>query len=422
MTLRFNLKRIEERFLLLVTAFMFISFYIFSTYTWGRYLLALAAILVFGIGVVLHNDYSYKIKLNMFHIIQILFSVYCLLSCIWSIDNTLTLEKSMTLFQIVFFFSLLACYFIKLDSAAPLFDVIMWSGYIVSIYTFVYYGGINSITDMLIRSSRLSNDFANSNSIGMLCAIACIIQVYKIIYEKKAWSSFFMIPTIMILAVCQSRKSIIALVLGLIAMIILMNAKKKNWIVSLFKIIVSLVVFYFILKMLLSLEIFTGLTKRLDLLFQTLISPESVDAETSAATRLNFINIGFDYFSQKPILGYGFSTSNIILSREAMQNTYFHNNYIELLFCGGIIGLFLYYANYVYLLYSLVKYRKFSQKENDLCIIILIIMLIMDLGCVTYSNKNQYFYFMTFYINLEIIKRERNRLTLDVKEDTMQAS
>lgn len=418
MTLKINFSKIEEKFLWIVTTFMFVSFYVFVTYTWGRYLLAASACIVFAFGVILHRQFTYKFKINFFHIFQILFAVYCLLTCIWSIDSELSLSKAITMFQILIFFSMLFCYFIKLESIEPLFDVIMWSGYIVSIYTFVYYGGIQTIFDMLNNNIRLSNDFANSNSIGMLCAIACIIQFYKILYYKKFQTAVFMIPTIIILAVCQSRKSIIAFVLGVIAIIVLKNSTKRNWIVSLFKILVSLIIFFVLLKALLSLDIFSGLNKRFDQLITTILTPENIDENTSAATRFNYISIGLDYFWDRPLLGYGFGASGPILARETTHNTYFHNNYVELLVCGGIIGFLIFYFNYAYLLYNLIKLRKFSPKQTDICIIMLVIMLVMEFGCVTYYNKNQYFYFMTCYINLEILKRERNRISLNVQTDS----
>lgn len=420
MTLKINFNKIEDKFIWFVTTFMFVSFYVFVTYTWGRYVLAGAAVIVFGLGVVLKKQFTYKFRINYFHIFQLLFAVYCLFTCVWTIDGSLSLSKTLTMFQILIFFTMLMSYFVKLDSIEPLFDVIMWSGYIVSIYTFVYYGGITTILDMLNTSIRLSNDFANSNSIGMLCAIACIIQFYKILYHKKYYSAIFMVPTMLILAVCQSRKSIIALVLGIIAIIVLKNSTKKNWIVSLFKIIISLAIFFVLLKALLSMDIFAGLNKRFDQLIITLLSPEEIDANTSAATRFSYIEIGLNYFYNRPLLGYGFGASGPILLRETTHNTYFHNNYIELLVCGGLVGFVLFYANYAYLLFNLIKMRKYAPKQTDICIIILVIMLIMEFGCVTYYNKNQYFYFMICYINLEILKRERNRLSSNVNEDCSQ--
>lgn len=408
MTLKINFKNIEEKFLWFVTLFMFSSLYIFSTQSWGRYILAICSVIIFGIGVILHNGFSYKLKLNMYHIIQFTICVYCLFSCIWAINPSGALSRSYAMLQFFVFFSMLLAYFIKLESIEPLLDIVMWSGYVVAIYTFVYYGGISEIMDSLATAQRLTNEFCNVNLIGMICAVACIIQVYKMLYSKKYWSAIFMVPTIIILAACQSRKSILMLILGIIAVIFLKNINNKNWIKSFFKIIISLVILYFAIKFLLSLDIFSGMNKRLDGLFAS-FALEEMSVDSSTGLRLNYISIGLDYFLNRPFFGYGFASSGTILVRETSHNTYFHNNFVELLVNGGVVGFSLYYFNYVYLLYNLIKLRRFSVKETDICIIVLIILLIMDFGIVSFGEKVQYFYFMICYIQVEILKRERNK-------------
>ena len=71
MTLKFNFNKIEEKFLWFLTTFMFVSFYVFVTYSWGRYVLAGVACIIFGLGVILHQQFTYKFKMNYFHIFQI---------------------------------------------------------------------------------------------------------------------------------------------------------------------------------------------------------------------------------------------------------------------------------------------------------------------------------------------------------------
>ena len=404
MTLKINVRSIEEKFLLLITTFTFVSFYIFSTFTWGKYVLILGSALVFGVGVIMHNGFSEKLKLDMFHIILIVFCIYCLFSCSWALDPNAALTRTYTMLQILVFFSMLMAYYIKFDSISKLLDIIMWSGYIVSIYTFVFYGGFSAILNMIISTNRLSNQFSNVNSIGMICATACIIQVYKIIYEKRFISSLFLVPTILILAACQSRKSMIMLIFGVLAIVILKNLNNKQWLKSFFKIVVSLVILFAVFRFFLNLEIFSGLNDRLQGLLFFIDNNSVVDDSTSL--RLDYIQIGMKYFLKSPIWGHGFGSSHYILRKEVSRNTYFHNNFIELLVNGGLIGFLIYYFNYAYLLFSLIKLRKHSSKETDICIVLLLNLLFMDLGIVSYVEKTQYFYFMVCYLQLIHTKKK----------------
>lgn len=408
MKLKIDFKNVKSNLLWLVTLFMFSSLYIFSTQSWGRYVLAISSVVIFVIGVLLQDGFSMKFKLNMYHIIQLMICVYCLFSAIWGINPYGAVSRAYAMLQFLVFFSMVMAYFIKMDSIEPLLDILMWSGYAVAIYSIYYYGGITKIMEVLAVGQRLSNRFCNVNMIGMICSVACIVQFFKILYFKKYLSAIFMVPAILVLAACQSRKSIFMLVLGMVAVILLKNINNKQWIKSACKIIISLVVLFFVLKKLLNLEIFAGLNERL----QGLISGftiEGADPYSSTSVRLNYIDIGLRYFLDRPLFGYGFASSGNILGRETSHNTYFHNNFVELLVNGGIIGFSLYYFNYVYLFYNLIKYRKHGIKETNICLIILFVILVMDFGLVSFSDKTQYFYFIICYIQVEILKRERNK-------------
>ena len=407
MTIKIDLKKIEKRFLWFITLFMFVSLYIFSTYTWGRYVLAISSCMIFAIGVLIKDGFSLKIKLNMFHISQILMCVYILLSCVWAINPSGALSRTSTMVQILVFFSMIMTYYARYDSITPLLDILMWAGYIVAIYTIIYFGGITSIMNMLLTAQRLTNNFCNVNIIGMICALAITIQVYKILYFKKFHSVVFVLPTIITLAACQSRKSLLMLAVGIILIVLLKNWGKKNFLISIIKISASLFVIYLIFNAILNTEIFAGLrTRLLGLLVG--FSAEDLSTNSSTGLRMSYIDIGLQYFKNRPLLGYGFAASQLILNREVAHSTYFHNNFIEILVHGGIVGFVIYYFNYAYLLYFLTKLRKYNSKETDICLILLLTLLFMDYGIVSYVEKTQYFYFMICHLQVIRLKKERN--------------
>ena len=100
----------------------------------------------------------------------------------------------------------------------------------------------------------------------------------------------------------------------------------------------------------------------------------------------------------------------IILSLIHILNfdAYLHNNYIELLAGGGIIGAAVYYSMYVYLLTKTWKLRLYKNDEYGICLIVMLLLLIVDWGSVSCYSKSTYFYFMLFNLqvkNLMSIKR-----------------
>ena len=111
-------------------------------------------------------------------------------------------------------------------------------------------------------------------------------------------------------------------------------------------------------------------------------------------------------FYKTPILGIGMGNSLELLASVGQRRTYLHCNFVEILASGGIIGFVIYYCIYVKLLGGLWKYRKYRSQTTNLCIVLLLLMLIMDYGMVTYYDKQQYLYFMCFFLQLELLKKD----------------
>ena len=96
-----------------------------------------------------------------------------------------------------------------------------------------------------------------------------------------------------------------------------------------------------------------------------------------------------------------------ILARDYLNfNAYLHDNFVELLCGGGIIGFGLYYAMYVCLFSQLWKYRHVDRQRVAFFTLWLVLMLAMNYGMVTYYSKAQNFYLMIHFVNVFDLKRK----------------
>lgn len=74
--------------------------------------------------------------------------------------------------------------------------------------------------------------------------------------------------------------------------------------------------------------------------------------DQSDSIRDNLIRGGMEIFYDHPILGIGFGGTSKVLGM------YAHNNFVEMLACGGFIGFTIYYSLYAYILIKSAVYRK----------------------------------------------------------------
>ena len=284
-----------------------------------------------------------------------------------------------------------------------LLRAVMWSGYIVSIYAIFYYG-----LDTLIRSTandnlRISNTFNNINTIGMLVAYACVIQVYLLINSGFSLSSLFMLPALVALAGTQSRKALILLLLGVFLLVMIRNFRNKRFLRAVLHGVLILVAFAALIFLLLQTGLFQGLLERMESLLRSYLGVGKLDIRTVMR------RVGWAQFVKTPFLGIGIGSSGRLLAQAIRLNTDLHCNYVELLACGGIVGFLLYDSIYAYLFTNIVIRGDRSDPETLICTVLLLLNLVMDYGAVSYSGKTQYFFFMIYFLHVKHLKAARRQ-------------
>lgn len=385
----------------LLTALLLSGFYILDMSSLCSVVLMGGTFLIFMI-YAWKNNFKVRLTLEKFHINILVMGLYCICSTIWSLSPLLSLENAITLFELLICMSVLYMNYTEYDSIEDLYYVLMLAGSFVSFYTFLTYG-IGTITSTIATGGRLPLKFANINAIAMISTMCIVIYIYRTLYRLNSIVQiiFFGIASfcsLIVIVATGSRKALITVVFCIMS-IILIRYKSRRFLNTFLKWSILLITGLIVLKVLSNFSFFTGINERMNGLFALITGKGTVDV--SARIRQEYVVLGLAVFKKHPIIGIGMGASGTYLNMITGANEYFHNNYIELLACGGIVGSVLYYRIWLYPLLILIKMRKKALHSSSLSIVLIFIFLIMDYGMVTYLSKNTYLYLMIFYVQVK---------------------
>lgn len=383
----------------LVTLLLF-SFYAMGGDPRGKYL-QLGTTAVLGCFVILRYGKKLNFHIAPFHIYMLLFLSFCAVSYSWAILPIPCLHWVFLIGQTLLCLSVVYIYADHQDSTLPLLDSIRWAGYLLTIYLFCTYGWSN-LHYMLQESIRLDSDLLNSNTVGMLCAFSIILTLYRVLFVKFSLSYIFVIPTFILFAVSNSRKAFFILVMGISA-VVAIKYMKRNLIVNIISGIFIVGLGFLLFYALLSLPMLEGMKMRLMGILGLFSS--SYDMDLSTYQRSLMIKIGFEQFLRTPFLGIGIGSSGILTEPVVGWPCYLHNNYVELLSCGGIVGTTLYYLLYIIPGIQLFKYKYCPDKNTLICLILLVLLLLMEWAFVSYNSKEIYFFILVFFLQVKLNKR-----------------
>ncbi len=333
----------------------------------------------------------------------LLFILYCACTVLWSWDMVDTLQNSFAVFIRSFYVMLFYFQYREEEDIWPLFNSYKWAAVFVSLYTLYVYG-ISGIFSIFAAAGRLDNDFANANSLGLCVAYAAIIAAYEWLFcQKSLLSMAAMFPCLLLLAASGSRKALVVLVLGVL-ILLFFRYKTRSMLKSIFKMIPAVLLAGVAGYMLLSTSIFSGVIERMDTLLNLATGAGVVDGST--LERKMMVEVGWAQFMKTPILGIGIGASGDLLLINGGRDTYLHNNFIELLCCGGIVAFCLYYAMYYYCFRSMLQYRNNSRHHVPLGITLLLLSFMMGMGLVHYEGVSSWFYIMIFFLIVEKCQRD----------------
>ncbi|MDI9461664.1 MAG: O-antigen ligase family protein [Saccharofermentanales bacterium] len=391
------------------TLLYFVGIYVSDTIPYGK------TMIVFALGMMLvslYIRYGTKIpkqrRYNGYLLYIFSFLIYCALSMIWAKDPSLTVSK---IFALLFIF--IAMFIINLSygdgsSFDPVLEVIMYGGHAIAVYIIIRYGW-SGVVHLITSNTRISNDLINANTIGMCAAYSLVINIYFVIYYGLKLRDILVFPTGIVLIVSQSRKAVIIVIVGIIGIYFLKHFSKRNFRISITKFLIGAIIISVLLIFISRLSFMAEIMSRFaDIL--DMISGKGTRETNTAWLRFAYNDLGLQLFRQSPLIGIGIGNANLYTQILFGNNHYLHNNYVELLACGGLIGFFLYYSIHLYILFFLWKYRKYRDKEFDICLVLLLINLIVDYGAVSYYDKGRYLFLYLYWlktISLTEIREER---------------
>lgn len=322
-----------------------------------------------------------SINYNLSIISFIFFTFLCFLSILWSINYDASLERSFTLAQICLY---MIIFYNLLYNESDLIEYLLYGITLVTFFNFfLLFNNLGFSYEVLYFNYRFQGLTGNSNilSMQMLASIlSAIILMHK---NSNQWNIFFCllsIPlSIQIILMTGSKKGLFGVILYLILLFYLWA--KSNINLSYIFLIFCLFIIGFgasFLSFLDNVVDFNSVYLALERRITEFIFVE----DASTTSRINYIVEGLNYISNRPLFGHGINTFSNIFS------TYAHNNFIEVTFSVGIIGLIIYYNFYLQIFLSLSSLS--NNVNKNFITSILLIMLVLDLAYVSYYSKLQF--------------------------------
>ena len=397
-----NTKKLCDKTIWILTLWWIVAIYLFAQETWGRYYYFMASVAVFILTAVKRHG-KVNLRIRAYHLYMIGFALFCGLSAVWAREPAAAISKCQTIILTVVCCSMMYPFYEEQESVEQLVTMLMWSGYIVALYSIQKFGLSTLLAATVSRHTRMDFGYNNSNTIGMICALSIVIQVYKIIYGERSLWSLLMMPSIVVVAASQSRKALMLMPVGVMMVMLLKNAGNKNVVKGFVKAVFSIAVLVIVIIGLSQLSIFNGMNERMERMFNSFTGEGIVD--NSSIVREKMREAGIAQFLKTPVIGVGIGSSATITELAAGYRTYLHNNYVELLACGGILGTMLYYIPYIACLSVFCRIKNIRNRQTVICITIILVLLVMDYGMVSYYDKLHYVYMMMFFIHRDNLLR-----------------
>lgn len=343
-----------------------------------------------------------KLLFNKCVLLYALFSFWCFISIIWASDQSVVLDRAIDLFCNTIFIVVSYDYFMNSEINRRTFIVLfIITGVLFSCYVICYYG-LSGYFLRLLSGDRVGSEIINVNFIGFVSSMTFLIIIYSALNGvfKKRYLLYIIsiIPLITALG-SGSKKVILALLIGMV-LIIYEYTKGKVTFKKIITVSLILLTICFSTMIIRNLPYFDRIFDRLDTMISS-FSEGSSTLDGSTYKRELYIKEGLKTFLDYPLTGIGLNNSGTITEEVVGKSTYLHCNYVELLACVGLVGFVLYYMIYVLIIAGYFSNKEKYKYKNSLPIILILVMLITEIGSVSYYEIKTSMYLVLMFVLLE---------------------
>ncbi len=372
----------------------------------GGTILHFATLLLVVISQIMKGHGKLRVYFSGLHLFVICFTLFCFSSMLWADYPQYTVSKAIGVLVNACVVSIISLGAEELNDIEKLLKVAMYGFYLAVIAAIVFFGP-SQLISIMKNSDRISGDSSiDRNSIGMTAAYAIVINAYILIYKKNLhFTDLLSVPALFLIIATGSRKALLIVVGGIMAIFLLKNWSNRSKILSALKILAVMALIVLLLIPISQLPIFSNMMDRMNDIITALNGTNYVRGNT-AWLRLEYISLGMSLFRENPILGIGIGNANVYTQATYGHFHYLHNNYVELLACGGLTGAVIYYSIYAYILWTFWKCRKYRNEQYDICLIILLVRLVMDYGLVSFYGKLSYIFLILFWFKAMQLKAQ----------------
>ena len=347
------------------------------------------SILWYGISIITIGFLAYIISAKYMHkslgiyaIWAGAFFAYSFLSGLWAADVSKVLDTSKTLF-LIFLVNILLSFVIETKE-----DVrnILLANFLALVLYLIYV--LLNVDLSQLGEDRLGVDFLgsmwNANDVGMKLCVGFTIALYFAFDQKHiVWKLILFAIGLLFAGVglfTGSRKVFLMLI-GIAVLFMFLYSKHKF--IGMAIAIASAIAFYFAVM---EIEpLYNVLGQRIENMLEGVFGGGTT--EGSFNLREEMIRLGFAWFLERPLFGYGMSNYSVLYEIETGWSTYSHNNFIEILINGGIVGFILYYFIYAYVFVKLFK-AAFVKRDSTAIILFTInlVLIALQIAAVSYYD------------------------------------
>lgn len=252
---------------------------------------------------------------------------------------------------------------------------------------------------MLLSSNMLHVDqrlgttvMGNANSFALVFMVAILMSLWLILYDDNKVLRVLMIVSVILnfyaLLLSGGRKFIIAPIIFLYFLLLRKTDKKGRKHIMLYTgiVVIAVVLLYFLIHE--NAELYKTVGYRMDYLINMITGKGDIGSSNEIRARLR--DSAMREGLNSPLFGHGFDSFKVYGRDYLNYYAYAHNNWAELWYDMGIIGIGVYYWFYVKLFKLFYNINATHESIANLGMGILLTTFVFEYGCVTYySFPNQ---------------------------------